>query len=52
MTIAADVYGSCLDSATVAVALLADPAAHRHGPTAVLRALGRAERAPDTMAAF
>jgi hypothetical protein len=34
------------------VALLADLAVRRHGPTAVLRALSRAERAPDTIAAF
>ena len=89
MTTAADMYGSFLDSAAVAVALLADPAVaaawdqasalaeftvrglaghlarqvivvrelladepHRHGPTAVLRALSRAERAPATIAAF
>ena len=32
--------------------LLTRLAAHRHGPTAVLRALSRAERAPATIAAF
>ena len=32
--------------------LLARPAAHRHGPTAMPRALGRAECAPATIAAF
>jgi hypothetical protein len=32
--------------------LLTRLAAHRHGPTAVLRALSRAERAPATFAAF
>jgi len=32
--------------------LLTRLAARRHGPTAVLRALSRSERAPDTIAAF
>ena len=32
--------------------LLTRLAVHRHGPTAVLRALSRAERAPTTIAAF
>jgi hypothetical protein len=32
--------------------LLSRLAVRRHGPTAVLRALSRAERAPDTIAAF
>jgi hypothetical protein len=32
--------------------LLTRLAANRHGPTAVLRALSRSERAPDTIAAF
>jgi len=34
------------------VTLLAQLAVRRHGPTAVLRALSRAERAPDTIAAI
>ncbi|AEW98652.1 maleylpyruvate isomerase N-terminal domain-containing protein [Streptantibioticus cattleyicolor] len=34
------------------IALLSRLAVHRHGPTAVLRALGRAERAPASIAAF
>jgi hypothetical protein len=34
------------------VDLLSRLAVRRHGPTAVLRALSRAERAPDTIAAF
>ena len=34
------------------VDLLSRLAVRRHGPTAVLRALSRAERAPDTVAAF
>ena len=32
--------------------LLSRPAVRRHGPTAVLRTLSRAERAPATIAAF
>jgi hypothetical protein len=32
--------------------LLARLAVRRHGPTAVLRALSRAERAPGTISAF
>jgi hypothetical protein len=32
--------------------LLTRLAVRRHGPTAVLRALSRAERAPDTISAF
>ncbi|GAB2938148.1 maleylpyruvate isomerase N-terminal domain-containing protein [Nonomuraea sp. N2-4H] len=34
------------------VELLARLAVHRHGPTAVIRALSRAERAPATISAF
>jgi hypothetical protein len=33
-------------------ALLTQLAARRHGPTALVRALSRAERAPETIAAF
>jgi hypothetical protein len=36
----------------VVIDLLSRLAVRRHGPTAVLRALSRAERAPDTIAAF
>ncbi|MEV1178188.1 hypothetical protein AB0J09_58395, partial [Nonomuraea sp. NPDC049784] len=34
------------------VELLARLAVHRHGPTAVIRTLSRAERAPATISAF
>ena len=34
------------------VDLLARLAVHRHGPTAVIRTLSRAERAPATISAF
>ncbi|MFE3455359.1 maleylpyruvate isomerase N-terminal domain-containing protein [Nonomuraea sp. NPDC059194] len=40
-----DVIGPVVD-------LLARLAVHRHGPTAVIRALSRAERAPATISAF
>jgi Mycothiol maleylpyruvate isomerase N-terminal domain len=40
------------DATDLVLALLARLAARRHGPTAVIRALSRAERAPPTIAAF
>jgi len=41
-----------VEATDVVVTLLARLAARRHGPTAVIRALSRAERAPETIAAF
>jgi hypothetical protein len=40
------------DATDLVLALLSRLAARRHGPTAVIRALSRAERAPPTIAAF
>ena len=40
------------DVTDLVLALLSRLAARRHGPTAVIRALSRAERAPPTIAAF